>query len=103
MILEFRLSMPNPPTWDGRWSQEDEYFAMIKTFRNNSPQCLAVAKRILKTGTYIYRWDDGWTAEISVREVTRDQARKLRIKTRGFAGYEWMVTSIINHNEIILT
>lgn len=33
MILEFKLSMPNIGSWNGKWSGEDEYFAKIITFR----------------------------------------------------------------------
>lgn len=97
MMLAFTLSMPNRASWNGRWSGEDDVYAIIKTFRGNKQ--LAVAEKILDTGYYHYSFGDGWAAGISVKEVDSAEASKLRRRSKGFCGYDWMVDTIIRFGE----
>lgn len=93
-LIAFELTMPSPPSWNGRWSGEDRLHCKIERLTH------ATAARVLERTSYSYHWPDGWTAVISVRQVTKDQAAKLRRSSVGFAGYDWMVRSIVDHGEI---
>lgn len=86
-MIAFILTMPNIGSWNGRWSGENDLHAIVKTERS-------VPKDIIGKSFY-YRWDDGWTACISVEKVDCREGNKLRNKSRGFCGYNWMVDSII--------
>lgn len=50
--------------------------------------------------TYWFSWSDGWSCWIKAREVDSAEARRLRRASAGFAGYDWMVTSIEQHGQI---
>ena len=96
MILCFELTMPNRGSWNGRWSGEKDAHVITKTDRQIGKKKV----QELDGKNFFYRWDDGWTAGISCRVVTADDARKLRKRNRGFCGYDWMVRSIIAQGEI---
>ncbi len=93
--LCFELSMPNCASWNGRWSGEGNYYAVVKSFTKKNEE---MANRILKEGYYYHRWDDGWGAGISVKEVDSQEAAKIKRKSKGFRGYDWMIENIISHN-----
>ena len=93
-MIIFTLSMPNRGSWNGRWSGEDRVYARI--FRNND-----VPKDIIGKDFY-YNWDDGWCACVSVTKVDSKEAAKIRKKSAGFCGYDWMIRSIIKNGEIIV-
>jgi len=97
MILSFTLSMPNVNSWNGRWSGEDRLFVVCRSFRGRKE--IANAEKIAEKGYYHYSWGDGWAAGIRVQEVTSSGAQKLRRKSAGFSGYDWMIDSIIKHGE----
>jgi hypothetical protein len=97
MILSFTLSMPNVGSWNGRWSGEDRLFVVCRSFRGRKE--IANAEKIAEKGYYHYSWGDGWAAGIRVQEVTSSGAQKLRQKSAGFSGYDWMIDSIIQHGE----
>jgi hypothetical protein len=99
MILAFRLSMPNCASWNGKWSGEGRKYVIVKTFK--SKKQIEQAQSIVKTGYYHYSWSDGWGAGIRVSEVDSAQARKLRKESQGFAGYNWMVDSIMQYGKIL--
>ena len=44
--------------------------------------------------------DDGWGANVNVKIVDSKEAAKVRKKTKGFCGYDWMIDSIIERQEI---
>ena len=93
-MIVFTLSMPNRGSWNGRWSGEDRVYARI--FHNND-----VPKDIIGKDFY-YNWDDGWCACVSVTKVDSKEAAKIRKKSAGFCGYDWMIRSIIKNREIIV-
>lgn len=95
-MIVFELTMPNCGSWNNKWSQENERHIITKPNRTINPDILI---EIIDKDFY-YRWDDGWTACISVIEVDSKQAAKLRNKSRGFCGYDWMVDSIIKYGTI---
>lgn len=100
MILAFTLAMPNRASWNGGWSGENRFFAIVKNFgrgKRNDER----ARKILAQGSYYYRWSDGWGASVSVKEVDTGTARKIRSKSQGFGGYDWMVESILLRGKIL--
>lgn len=98
MILCFELSMPSCPSWNGKWSGEGRLYAITRKF--SGVKGGAHAQRILDAAPYHYHWDDGWGAMVRVREVDAKEAAQARKKSVGFAGYDWMVESIIDHGAI---
>lgn len=92
-MIVFTLSMPTSGSWNGRWSGEDRVYARI--FHNND-----VPKDIIGKDFY-YNWDDGWCACVSVTKVDSKEAAKIRKKSAGFCGYDWMIESIIKNGKII--
>lgn len=54
------------------------------------------AASLVRQRSFTYRWDDGWFAFIEVRNALPRE----RVQTDNFAGYGWMVDSIIRHGEI---
>lgn len=96
MILAFELSMPNKGSWNGRWSGEDKRYIITRKFSAKESQ---KANEILKQGYYHYSWGDGWGAGIDVTLVDAREAAKLRKKSAGFCGYDWMVDTIIDYGQ----
>ncbi len=91
-MIVFELTMPGRGSWNGRWSGEAERHVLI---RYND----AVPKDLIGN-SYTYRWDDGWTACVTVSRATAAEARKLMRLSSGFCGYGWMVDSLIRCGEI---
>ena len=100
MILSFELSMPGANSWNGKWSGEGKLFAKVYNL-GKSQKAEKLANEILKHKRFMYHWDDGWSAAVTVKKVNAVQARKIRSKSRGFCGYDWMVDSIKSDLKII--
>ena len=98
MLLCFTLSMPGCSSWNGRWTGEGNLYARIHAFTGKAG--VARAEAIVKIGYFRYSFGDGWAAGVQVKEISSDQARKIRKASKGFAGYDWMITSIRDHMEI---
>ena len=92
-MIIFELTMPNCGSWSGKWSGEKRLYA--KSRRNNQVPKEVVGKK------FYYRWDDGWTACVSVKKVYYGEGRKIMRKSYGFCGYDWMIDSIINYGKIL--
>lgn len=91
-MIVFTLTMPNVGSWNGRWSGEDKIYA--RTMKN-----CKVPKEVIGK-SFIHRWEDGWTACVSVEKVECREAQKIERKSDGFCGYDWMIESIIKYGEI---
>lgn len=91
MIIAFTLSMPSAPSWNGRWSGDGDLYVIIRSVRKPDPKVL---------GSHSYRWSDGWCARVEARQVDSREAHKLRRKSKGFCGYNWMVESILRFGQI---
>lgn len=94
MILQFTLSMPGVKSWNGKWSGEGTLYAL---FRAVSPK---TATRLLDEGYFTYAFGDGWIAGVTVTHPDTKDLRKLRKKSSGFMGYDWMISEIIYHGRI---
>jgi len=91
-MIVFELTMPGRGSWNGRWSGENNRYIRTRYERK-------VPKEIWDKD-FFYRWDDGWTACVSVRKVSAPEARKLERQSMGFCGYDWMINSLLIHKEI---
>ena len=91
-MIVFKLTMPNRNTWNGKWSGDEKVFAKIKYNKD-------VPKEIIGK-SFLYHWDDGWTACVSVDKMDSKEARAYIKKSVGFCGYDWMIESIIRYGEI---
>ncbi len=99
MILSFELSMPNNNAWNGKWTGEGTLYAIVKNF-GRGKKANVKAQQLLDKGYYRYNFGDGWSAGISVESVSAKDSAKLRRKSAGFCGYDWMVRSILEHGKI---
>lgn len=97
-ILSFTLTMLNRGSWNGKWSGENNVYAITKTFPNTVKGRERVEK--LDGQSFYYGWRDGWGANVDVKAVTAKAACTLRSKSKGFCGYDWMVESILKHGKI---
>lgn len=96
-MIIFELTMPNRGSWNGKWSQENNRHIIIKNERYFPKD---IINNILEKRDFYYRWDDGWTACVSVSKINYKDANKLKKISCGFCGYDWMVSSILNYGEI---
>lgn len=91
-MIVFTLTMPNVGSWNYRWSGEGRLYS--RTMKN-----CQVPKEVVGKSFY-HRWEDGWTACVSVEKVDCKEAKKIEKKSSGFRGYDWMIESIIKYGEI---
>ena len=98
MILCFTLRMPRVNTWNGSWSGDGREYTICRSFNTNEMK--EKAAKILQKENYFYDFGDGWVARVKVKEVTRQEATKIKRVSAGFCGYDWMVTSIVNNGAI---
>lgn len=98
-MLSFVLSMPGVGSWNGKWTAESNFYAKVINF-GKSKKATEKAQAILDQGYFSYNFGDGWCAGITIKEVTAAEARKIRGKSKGFAGYDWMIDSIRADMEI---
>jgi len=91
MINAYILTMPNNNSWNGRWTGDEKVYAIIRSYRKAAPD----------TGNHYYNFGDGWGANVEVREVDKGEAAKLRKRSKGFCGYEWMIEEIEQHGRIL--
>lgn len=92
----FVLTMPSNNAWNGRWSGDGKNYEVTREL------ALDVADRILgEPGADPVSWShdfgDGWRAQVTGRRI--DDCATLK-QSEGFAGFDWMVDSIIEHGSI---
>jgi hypothetical protein len=99
MLLKFELSMPNVGSWNNKWTGEGRLYARVKSFVGKEK--LQLAKELLDIGSFYYNFGDGWGASVNVTQILAPEAKKVRAKSKGFYGYDWMIDSIIENKKII--
>lgn len=99
LIVAFILTMPNNNAWNGRWSGEGRTYAVLKTFRDTKKTEARLAPLLAQRHFY-YNFGDGWGANVAMRQVERGEAQRLRRKSAGFCGYNWMIDSILDWGKI---
>ena len=102
MLVSFELTMPNKGSWNGKWSGEDNKYYVIKSiskrFMNSQPHFENLLDKL--TDNFYYSWGDGWGANVHVQIIDASTAKKRRKLSKGFCGYEWMITSILHYGII---
>ncbi len=97
MIIQYTLTMPHKGSWDGKWTGEGELYARCRHYDKT------IADKILggkESGSWRYRWTDGWVACIEASIVDTKKAAFIRKHSRGFYGYDWMIDSIEQNGKI---
>jgi hypothetical protein len=87
MIL-FTLKMPNRGSWNGQWSGQDNIYAVVKSLTKS-------IEAKLDGEQFTHAWKDGWVASIDCKKIDSKEAAKIRRKSQGFCGYDWMIDNII--------
>ena len=100
MLLKFELSMPNKGSWNGKWTGESDLYAKVIKFAGKEK--IKLANELIKLDSFYYNFGDGWSARVSVEKIDSKEATKVRKKSRGFYGCDWMITSIIKNKEIVV-
>ena len=101
MLVAYDLSMPGKASWNGKWSGENRPYVRVRNISKKLAGECAI-EEILRLGTFTYRWDDGWCAVVTVHKADAKDAAKLRKKSVGFYGYDWMIDSIMAVGKIEL-
>jgi|SRR5208337_1593526 len=97
MILAFKLTMPGVASWNGKWSGEGRLYARTRTVgKKKGEEVLSGSDKKF----FGYRWSDGWFASVQVEQIDSDEKRKLTKNSVGFAGYDWMIDSILTYGKI---
>jgi hypothetical protein len=91
--------MPRNNAWNGKWTGDTKFYAKVFSF-GRSKSSKEKAERILKEEYFTYNFGDGWVARIDVFEVDNKEKIKIRKKSNGFCGYNWMIDSIIDNGDI---
>ncbi len=100
-LLSFELTMQNKGSWNGKWSGDCKKYYIIKSvsdkFFKSQIEKLLNGK---SNESWYYSWSDGWGANVELELIDSKEAAKRRKLSKGFAGYDWMVSSIISHGGI---
>lgn len=101
--LSFELTMPNVGSWNGKWTGADNKYYVIKKLSDKYVKSKEHFKELLenKKDIFHYSWNDGWGANIKVELIDGTEAAKRRKLSKGFAGYEWMIDSILYYGSIM--
>ena len=86
-MIVFELTMPHVSSWNGKWSGADKRYIRTMDERKVPKECW--------DKDFYYRWDDGWCACVSVKRTKAREAKKLKMRSSGFCGHDWMIRSII--------
>ena len=89
-MIAFILTMPNIGSWNGKWTGEEYFHCVTRKLSKTEEEKL-------DGENFYYSWNDGWGANIECKKVDSKEAAKMRKKSKGFCGYEWMVNNIIHH------
>ena len=102
-ILCFTLSMLKNNSWNGKWTGEENFFARTKRISENRKRKLEILGiDFNKKDEYyfIYDFQDGWIAKVTVKIVSNKEEKNINKKSRGFCMYDWMIDNILNNGKI---
>lgn len=102
MLVSFQLTMPNVGSWNGKWTGADRKYYVIRKLSDRYMKSKEHFKDLLEKNrdNWHYSWNDGWGANVTAEIIDAKEATKRRKNSAGFAGYDWMVDSIIYYGEI---
>jgi len=91
--------MPNCGSWNGKWSGEKNRYLIFKKLKNDVYEKFMGVCGDEKSWSYDF--GDGWRANVSCTLIDSKEKTKLKKVAKGnFAGYDWMIDSIIKEDEI---
>jgi len=93
-VLFTLVTVPGPNV--GSSSLGNKEFTLVSSLTRKQCEKLGLGNHTV-TRTWRYRFDDGWSVCIKGRTMQKGERTP---KSEGFLGYEWMVTSIVDQNEI---
>ena len=93
----FTLTMPNNNSWNGKWTGEGYFFGIVKSYKLNSD----ALKNVDKKNHHYYDFGDGWGASVSIEKIDGRKSAGYRRRSRGFSGYDWMITEIEKYGRIL--
>jgi len=101
-IVSFELTMPNVGSWNGKWSGADRKYYVVKRISDRYLNKKEWFKELLAKGrdSWHYSWNDGWGANVLAELIDSTESRKRKKISAGFAGYDWMIDSILFYGEI---
>ena len=99
--ISFKLTMPRVNSWNGKWTGVDKCYAIVVKLTEKAYKERQKEFDKLKAGQFTYEFSDGWEAFIDTWFVSEEEAKKLVKNSAGFAGYDWMVASILDYGTII--
>jgi hypothetical protein len=100
--LLFQLTMPNVGSHNGKWTAADKkFFIHRKVDGKFFDEHIAPLQPLpLSSLVWFHDFGDGWGANVTLKVVDADTARKAMKTSSGFAGYDWMVDSILKDGTI---
>lgn len=98
-LIEFNLTMPNRGSWNNKWSGDGQLFSIVKEFTDKQFKDYNI-KALLDRRNFTYNWDDGWSANVCVKLITKEESKYIKKHSQGFYGYNWMIDSILKYGEI---
>lgn len=101
-IISFELTMPSVGSWNGKWTSADKKHYIVKSVSDRYLKEQEHLKPLLAEGkdSWWYSWNDGWGANVTAEVIDGEEAKRRRKASKGFAGYDWMVASILHHGVI---
>ena len=97
-FVAYILTMPKNNAWNGKWTGDDKLYARVRKIDERSK--LPKPDLDLVGQSFTYDFPDGWQAQVEVKEVSASEAKQLKLKSVGFAGYDWMVASLLKNGHI---
>jgi len=98
MLLKFELTMPNVGSWNGKWTGEGKRYLKFRDVPKSQITDLLGDK---SERNFHHSFGDGWSANVKVSQSNSSDKRLLsRHLGNGFCGYDWMITSILEHGKI---
>lgn len=102
--LCFELTMPNCGSWDGKWTgSKDYHFKLLSMSEHAYKEAYKKYKHLYNGNSWHYSWNDGWGAEVRVTLIEAKDKKRFKKMSVGFCGYDWMIDSIIEVNEIMIS
>lgn len=87
--------MPNNNSWNGRWTGQLNLYAVVRAIQPKAYE------KELNGKNFYYDFGDGWGANVNCKIIDSKLAAKVRRKSKGFYGYNWMINEIVAHGRIL--
>ena len=96
-MIQFTLSMPNVGSWNGKWTGADRIHARARSITPRTRE------EEIDGESFYYDFGDGWGASVRCKKIDSKEAAKVRRRSQGFCGYDWMINDILKYGEILGT